>query len=147
MEGKNYLKVTGILMIIFAGIGFIWVPISIANISTLAVYSKYFANIKLNVDILYASFVVLLIMYLVELAAGILGIVYCQKPEKAKICLIAGVVLLILTILGDILQMIGYSESNLAFSLITGGILPVLYIVGAVLNSKYNGENTDSVSN
>ncbi len=147
MKGKNYLKVTGILMIIFAGIGLIWVPISISSISTLAVYAKYFANIKLNVNMLYASFIVLLIMYLVELTAGILGIVFCQKPERAKICLIAGIVLLALTVLGDILQMIGYSESNLAFSLITGGILPVLYIIGAVLNSKYQGEDTTSVSN
>jgi len=147
MKGKNYLKVTGILMIIAAALGFIWILFDILSISKIVENAKYLPNVSINLDVLYASFIVLLIMYIVELVAGILGIVYCQKPERANVCLIAGVTLLVLTILGDILQMIGLSESNLAFSLITGGVLPVLYIIGAVLNSKYQSEDTTSVSN
>jgi len=122
MKGKNYLKVTGILLIIFSGIGLI----SIISLS------KLIENVMGS-----TVFILSIIASVVELVTGIIGVTWCKKPEKAKLCLAFGIIILVLNLANYILQINTYGASNIIFSMIVGSILPVLYVIGAVLNLKY----------
>jgi len=124
MKGKNYLKVTGILLIIFSGIGLI----SIISLS------KLIENVMGS-----TVFILSIIASVVELVTGIIGVAWCKKPEKAKLCLAFGIIILVLNLANYILQINTYGASNIIFSMIVGSILPVLYIIGAVLNLKSKG--------
>jgi len=76
------------------------------------------------------------IVSITELLSGILGVAYCKKPEKAQICLGAGIVLLVVIISNTILQITTYGAATGIMGIVLRSILPVLYIIGAVLNLK-----------
>ena len=82
MKGKNFLKVTGILMII-----------------------------------------------------GSKGAKHCQNPDMAHSCMIWGIVVAVFCVLGNLFYVIGGKGFDVT-SLLTGLLLPALYIYGAVLNKK-----------
>ena len=124
MRGKNYLKVTGILMIIGFGIGMI----------SMLYLSKLVESIVGSTVLIFS-----IIASVVELVTGIIGVAWCKKSEKAKFCLAFGVILLVLNLVSYILQISTYGVANVIFSMILGSILPVLYIIGAVLNLKDKG--------
>lgn len=60
-----------------------------------------------------------------------------KKPEKATSCLVFGIIVAIFNLLGIIIGAVGGSGFNFV-SLVIGLVLPVLFIVGAVMNKKSN---------
>ena len=103
MKGKNFLKVTGILMIIGGAISTI-VGL-IALIGTLAVSSLLTGSGLLGWMIIGS--VLCLISGVAELIAGIFGVSHCEKPEKAHTCILWGCIVVGLCVLGNIFNVIG----------------------------------------
>ena len=138
MKGKGLLKVVGILMIIGGGIFFfisIFFLLSVGNFTYFT--DGDLSSVQLNPTIIYTSCVVMILGSVAELIAGIIGVKNCKKPEKATSCLVFGIIVAIFNLLGIIIGAVGGSGFNFV-SLVIGLVLPVLFIVGAVMNKKSN---------
>ena len=129
MKGRKFLKVTGILMIIGAAFGIIGGIIAMIGVGALAAVLETSA-----VGLMLAS-VLVLASAVFQLIAGIMGVKNCDKPEKAKSCLVMGVIVAILSVAGNIISNVLGSSFNI-LSYATGLIIPVLYIIGAVKNKE-----------
>lgn len=130
-KGKGLLKVTGILMIIGGALGLLTAPISCAC-GALAAAS----GVKGSGGVAFYMFFQI-IASILELVIGIVGVANSDKKEKAKTCFTWGVVAAALQLISVILSA---TIDNFSFlSLITGLIVPGLFIVGAYLNM--NGDN------
>lgn len=125
-KGKNFLKVTGIIMIVGGGLGIIISILAFVGIAALAALGA-------SSVALYAAGIISLVGSVLELVAGIMGVKECGNPEKANTCLIWGIVVVACSVLSTIISVAGGGEFNV-FSFIIGLILPALYIVGASKN-------------
>ena len=135
MKGDKFLKVTGILMIIGAAFALLFgvfasgVTIACAAMGAAALFSPLY----------YLSLIVMLASGVCELIAGIFGVKYCKNPGMAKKCITWGIVVAALSVLGIVLSVIGGGEISF-LTILTGLVVPVLYIVGAVQNQKSTSE-------
>lgn len=128
-KGATLLKVTGILMIIGGAISVVMSIIAVAGIAAIA----YLSDGAVSMGMLYASGALMVVGSVAELIAGILGVANSKKPEKAKTCVVWGVIVAALSVAGIVLNAIGGGSFS-AVSAVTGLVLPVLYIIGAARN-------------
>ena len=131
MNGHKFLKVTGILMIIGGALSAILGIVAVLGVAALA----YIASAQTEAGMLYASTILLLISGVVELIAGIIGVINAEKPQKAKACIVWGALVAILSVEGTILGVVGGSDFSVS-GLVLGLVLPVIYIIGAVKNMQ-----------
>jgi len=133
MERKSntLLKVAGILMIIGGGLSIILGIVAVLGVGLLAA-------LGVNSGLLTLASIIVLISGVVMLIAGILGAKNAAKPEKAQSCIIFGIIVIVLAILGNVLSIAAGTEMNY-LSLGTGLILPILYLVGAFQSKKSAG--------
>ena len=131
IKGSGFLKVTGILMIIGGGISIILGIIAALGVAALA----YISDGEISSAMLYASVALMIVSAAAQLVAGIIGIVNCKKPEKAGTCIVWGIIVAVLCVVGTILNSVGGGSFSV-FSLMLGLVLPVLYIIGAASNKK-----------
>ena len=82
-------------------------------------------------------FITTLAMSLFQIVASIYGIANRRKTEKAKTCLVMGIILVLIAVLNIILS---FYLGNFGFSLILSLILPLLYVGGALANRPAHGE-------
>lgn len=129
MKGRKFLKVTGILMIIGAAFGIIGGIIAIIGVGAMAAVLETSAG-----GLMFAS-VLILASAVFQLIAGIMGVKNCDKPEKAQSCLVMGVIVAILSVAGNVTSSVLGSSFNIT-SYVTGLVIPVLYIIGAVKNRE-----------
>lgn len=128
-KGSGFLKVTGILMIIGGALSIILYIIAIIGIAALV----YLSEGELSSGLLYTAGILGLVSAVAQLIAGIIGVKNCKKPEKAKTCIVWGILVIALTVIGSILNVVGGSDFSVS-SLLIGLVIPVLYIIGAVKN-------------
>lgn len=128
MKGKGFLKVIGILMIIGGGISIIIGILALVGASALAAVLG-------SIGLWYVATFLVLAGAALELAAGIVGVKNCDKPEKANVCIVMGILVAVFSILGNILSSVAGSDFNV-FSMLSGLLLPILYIAGAVMNKQ-----------
>ena len=114
-KGSTFLKVTGILMIVFGAIALIVSIIAILGIAALAAFNDG----TYDMTMLYVGGVFALISAVAEFVAGIIGVINAKLPHKANTCIVWGVVVAVMCIAGEIISMIGGSQFNV-FSLICG---------------------------
>ena len=131
MKGHKFLKVTGILMIIGGALSAILGIVAVLGVAALA----YIASAQTEAGMLYASTILLLVSGVVELIAGIIGVINAEKPQKAKACIVWGALVAILSVAGTILGVVGGSDFSVS-GLVLGLVLPVIYIIGAVKNMQ-----------
>ena len=136
MKGTNFLKISGILMVVCGSIAIIAGIIAIAGIAALL----YVSSGELSPGLLYASGALMLASSVAELVAGIIGIKNCKKPEKAMTCIVWGAIVAFFCVMGNVLSVAGGTGIDFP-SLIIGLALPALYICGAVLNKKSVNNN------
>lgn len=129
MKGRKFLKVTGILMIIGGAFGIIGGIVAMIGAGALA------AVLETSAGGLMLASALILASAVFQLIAGIMGVKNCDKPEKAQICLVMGVIAAILSVSGNIISNVLGSDFNI-FSYVTGLIIPVLYIIGAIKNKE-----------
>ncbi|MEE3333327.1 MAG: hypothetical protein VZR54_03515 [Ruminococcus sp.] len=125
MMGSKLLKVIGILMIIFGAIGLV---VSLIALGGMALITSALGE---GAGMYWFAVILGLLGTIVEFVAGILGVVNWNKPEKAQVCVICGIVSVAFTVLSNILVLVSYAQGFNVFSLVTGLVLPVLYLVGA----------------
>lgn len=133
MENKKnvLLLVTGILLIIGGAIGLIGSIIALLGARVAVVL---FADQE-GVGLLVFAAVLLLLSAIVSLVTGILGVVNAGKPNKANVLIIFGIVTALLSVLGNILTVVAGGQFSV-LSLITGLIIPVLFLIGAFQSKK-----------
>lgn len=119
--GKSLLRVSSILMIIFSGI-----------VLVLGIIGIIAAGAIGGIVIAAASTIVVTLAILptvVMFIAGIFGIAFAGRPERAGVCLVFGIIVVVLTLLSIF-------SSSFAWTQLAGLILPVLYLIGAIQNKK-----------
>ena len=141
MKGAKFLKVTGILMIIFSAIALVLEIILAAGIAALGV-----AAVESNVSLgtvtsaisptVWIAVVLGFVGVVAEFVAGIIGVANAKKPEKANTCFIWGVIVIAVNVISNIVMAITYPAGFSVWSALSGLVLPVLYLIGAVLNKK-----------
>ena len=131
--GKGLLKVTGILLIIFAGINIF----AVIGLGALA------ASLGVSGTIVIMAVLVSCILAALQLIAGILGVKNCGKPEKAQVNFILGILLIVGIIINQVVVML--MNNFTWWSAIVAFVLPVLYIVGAIKNKEVAGQVADKV--
>lgn len=128
--GAKFLKVTGILMIIFGAISIVFSIIGFLGMGIIE------ASGVAKLGLLWVAMIIGFAGSVAELVAGIIGVINCEKPEKAQTCLILGIIVAALTVLSSLFTLIAYSENFSVFSLFSGLVVPVLYIIGALKNKQ-----------
>jgi hypothetical protein len=141
MKGKGFLKVTGILMIIFAAIALIVDVISLVvmdEISAGSVSSEFPENVRNVASIAVTGLIIGCAGSALEMATGIIGVANSKKPQKATICIVFGIIVLAIEVISLIFGFVGgqASAATIIVSVIVGLALPVLYLIGAILNKK-----------
>lgn len=131
MKGQQFLKITGILMIIGGAVSFVLAIIALVGVAALVAMLGAEGG-----GLLYLSAGLLLAGAVAEFIAGIIGVKNCAKPEKANTCITWGIIVAAFCLVGNILSVVGGDDKIDVFSMLLGIALPVLYIVGAVLNKK-----------
>lgn len=131
MKGHKFLKVTGILMIIAAAFSIV-VGALIGGLGALAAGLGAASGLTFSY---WAALFLTLIGGICQLIAGIKGVKHSKRSEKAGKLIAWGVVVAVFCILSIVMNLINGGEFNVV-SILTGIIVPALYIYGAVLNSK-----------
>lgn len=129
MKGRKFLKVTGILMIIGGAFGIIGGIVAMIGAGALA------AVLETSAGGLMLASALILASAVFQLIAGIMGVKNCDKPEKAQSCIVIGVIVAILSVAGNVISNVLGSDFNI-INYVTGLIIPVLYIIGAVKNKE-----------
>lgn len=127
--GSKFLKVTGILMIIFGSIALIIAIVALLGLGVLEAMGA-------PMGLLWASGIIALLGAVAEFVAGIIGVVNWNKPNKANTCIVWGIAVAAMCVISNIFTLIGYPENFNLFSLLTGLVIPVLYLIGAFKNKK-----------
>lgn len=138
-KGKMLLKVTGILLLVVASLSFLFALL------VLVTGSRVLTRGGDNGEVLVRTIKYLLLAgsaflsSAVNLTAGIFGVNYAARPEKAQRCLLVGIIAVVLNVLlffGNLINLNG-------FVLPLGNILllPLLicYVVGAAMNRPGKG--------
>lgn len=128
--GKNFLKVTGVILIIFA-------VRSMAQMIYLFVFMNQIGEIGESASgtgTLLGIFILRMIAFIaLYFFVGVKGIQYCDNIEKSGACFKLGVALVTLLIIDFIIVMFAGNVSLTQFAMF---IVPVLYLVGAMKNGE-----------
>lgn len=128
MKGSALLKVTSIIMIIFAGFSVIGSILILAGGGLLAGMD----DLGIGGDALGAIVMIAGIIALIssgfQLVVGIIGVTRCKNPEGAKLCFILGLIILILGAITIIVNLVSGTFSILNLLSL---VLPGLYTYGA----------------
>ena len=131
MKGHKFLKGTGILMIIAAAL-YIIAGVFIGGLGALAAGLGAGSGLTAS---FYLALVVTLAGGVCQLIAGIKGVKHCKSSENAKKCMVWGIVVVAFNLFALILDMVNGSSFDV-MNLVTGLVVPGLYIYGAILNSR-----------
>ena len=126
-NGSSFLRVCGILMIIGAILGLVFAVLAVIVIRQ--------PGSGLNTPIHWVSVVLAFVGSAIELIAGILGVRYADRPEKAKTCIVCGVLVILMTLLSQVISAVSGGEVNFLNAL-TGLLVPILYVIGAFKNQR-----------
>ncbi len=130
--GKSFLKVTGILFIVFGAIAAVLGLIAMLGAGLAAQVSGVAAGL------IVFSGLVTLVLSAANIFVGIFGVKNCENLEKAQSCFILGIILVGLQIVSSIINMVSGSFSIL--NMLIGLILPCLFLYGAMQNKKAIGQ-------
>lgn len=132
MEGSKFLKVTGILMIIFGSIAMVLSIIALLGLGLLEALGA-------PMGIIWASGILSLAGAVAEFVAGIIGVKNWNRIDKAGTCIAWGIIVIAFCIISNVLTLVGYPDNFSAISLLTGLVIPVLYLIGGFQNKKIVG--------
>ncbi len=121
LGGKGFLKVCGILMIIGGGLGVI----------TMFTTMGFLMALGLSFLAIFG-----IVGSALQLVTGILGVVHCNNASKAGLLLALGVVSLALLVVSSVILPMMYGTAINFVSIVTGAVLPVLFIIGALKNKN-----------
>lgn len=127
-KGAQFLKVTGIIMIVVAAIGIIFGIVLLIG----AIAANALADGALG--LLVVAALIALVGAVIQLIAGIVGVKNCNKPEKAQTCIVWGAIVAALNVLSIVLTVAQGGDINVPS--ILGIVVPALFIFGAIKNKQ-----------
>ena len=135
MKGQKYLKVTGVLMVIFGILGIIVYGLLDLILGYAVILNRESEGV--SVIVIGLLYLVWSVLYLVS---GIYGIKNCASAEKAKTCYLLGTLSMIVIVFITMLQCLGQADiasiaKQTVMTFITA-LVPSFYMYGAMLNSK-----------
>jgi hypothetical protein len=126
------LKVTGILLIIFSGLGILG---SLAAIGGGAYVASEYSSSTVALaggGVVIIAGIIMLALSAFQLVMGILGVMTWDKPHKANRCFVMGIISLVLSAISLIFSlMAGNLSGTTLISAPISFVLPVLYTLGA----------------
>lgn len=127
-KGAQFLKVTGIIMIVGGALGII--------LGIVALIAAIAANALAGgaLGLLIVAALIALVGSVLQLIAGIVGVKNCNKPEKAQTCIVWGAIVAALNVLSVVLTVA--QGGDIAVSGILGIVVPALFIFGAIKNKQ-----------
>ena len=131
MKGHKFLKSTGILMIVAAAFSII-AGVFVGGLGVLAAGLGAASGLTFAY---WAALFLTLVGGICQLIAGIKGVRHSKRSEKAGKLIAWGVIVAVFSILSMVMNLVNGGEFN-GVNLLTGVVVPALYIYGAVLNSK-----------
>ncbi len=126
--GKGFLKVSGILLIIFAVISILVLIIGIIAAASLGSLGGEVGALAGGIAV--GALVIGLISCAFSLVMGILGVKYANVPSKAQVCMVFAIIAIALQIVTLVT-----GGSDIVMTII-GLVLPVLYLIGALKNKQ-----------
>ncbi|MGI6006673.1 MAG: hypothetical protein ACOX8E_04170 [Ruminococcus sp.] len=137
--GKSLLKVVGILLIIISAFGLLGTVLNFFIASSMTPeMEEILAQTNYSASDVMTSSILSLIVSVLWLIAGIIGVKNCNKVEKAKICLVFGVLMLV-EILVEAVINLGRGQFAVV-GIIINLILPLLYFWGAMKNMQVSAK-------
>jgi len=142
-RGKGFLKVTGILLIIFGALTVIIGLLAIAGSAMIGSGTVDMSAAGVDAGAYDAGTIMLMsvftvVMGIINLVAGIIGVANANKLEKAQLCFIIGIVLIVLQLIDAVYSTI-VGELSI-FGIVVGLILPILFVIGANKNKEQFAE-------
>lgn len=152
-KGRVLLKIMGILMIVSGGLGIV-VSIVFAILSAAMAARGGSGTVVIGLLLLIAG-------YIVEVIAGVVCLRNSSNPQKATACMTWAVITIVINIIGSILVLTGTNVlaaeqgetasvgASAIFSIILGIVIPILALIGAILNfnsGKHPVSDKSSVS-
>jgi len=139
MEKKSngFLKVTGILLIIGGSLSIILGVAAVACASVIAGVASAVGETG-AAGLLMVATILILVGGVISLIAGIMGVKNAAKPEKASQCILWGLLVIAFSLVGNVINLIGGSGLDYV-GLLTGLVLPALYLLGAFQSKKLAG--------
>ncbi len=139
MKQNKFLKVASIIMIVGAALGIILGIVYLLGVGLLAAALQ----IGDKMGLLYVSGILIIVASVAQLVAGIMGVKACKEPQKAKACIVWGIIIVVLSVLSVILSLAAGGDFKIS-NAILNLVVPILYIVGAVqVNNAYKStQNT-----
>lgn len=135
LKGRLMLKVVGILYIVFASFSILAGLVAIAGGAALGITGGGESlAVGLGALAMILGFVAIL-SSVFSLVVGILGVKWCNRPDKAGTLFVLGIILIVLAALSLLSSFGGDSSSSVVSGLI-GLVLPVLYTLGAWQNKQ-----------
>ena len=128
MKGSRVLRVVSVL----------WILFGLAILAINGYEAVSLIHMSMTVAVFWTPVVLGSVWALVQMAAGIVGVMFWNRPEKAKICM-GGALLNVILCAAYNINIMGYG--NVAWPLIgiaSGIILAVIYLLGALYNQKLN---------
>ena len=131
--GKGFLKVTGIIMIVFGAVLVVMMALAMLGVK----FEKDIMNsLNLSNSMLWWSRIASLVTGLALLITGIIGVKFCDMPQKATVCLVFAIICLVFSGV-TVTTASGYIWSPIGeFGGGAGVALPILYLIGAILNKR-----------
>lgn len=130
--GKGFLKVVGILLIVFGAIGIILSVITLIGGGVAAAY--------LDADIgamVIVTGIISLLGALLNLVSGIFGVKFCAAIDKAKLLMIFAIAMGAVQVIAFIFNLLlAQAIVTGIISLIIGLVLPALFLIGALKNKQ-----------
>ena len=136
MEKSNeFLKVTGILMIIGGIFGLvlgIFILLFGVIIGIAAIHNPA-PGVNQVVGLVETGVVLALVGTLIQFLAGVVGVKNAKNPEKANVCIVLGILNAFLVLASLLFNYIGGGAHNFynVFLVLFGLIVPTLYLIGA----------------
>ena len=136
--GKNFLRVTGILFIIFNIIGF-FMTVSVVLTTDTWLWMFGGQAMRTTWNMLYGMS---LLLSLFAVAVGIMGVALCNKIEKGGMLFATVIILMVLSVINNIVYTVvisgfdGVMGFSNVISIPISLVLPVLFMIGASRNKK-----------
>lgn len=138
LRGKVILKVTGILLMIGGVLNILVGVLSFFGGGATAIYGSRTgvatpdqAAAIGGLMLVYA--VICLVYGIVALLAGLCGFRHADEIRYAGTCVKYGIALIAIDVINAVLV---FFMNNFTLSVVTGFILPILYLVGAYMNKR-----------
>lgn len=135
MKGSGMIKVVGILMIVFGGLGLVIGLVALLGVSALVELAESLGSDS-NAGLLYLSALLSIAGASLQLVTGIIGVTGHSKREKMGLLMILSCLMIAFVVLNFVLAMIGDSNKVTAvISALIGLVLPGLMITGVKQNA------------